>query len=172
MPMRPSFIIYVCAGMCFLSMSTACRLSQTSFDRNRSQCQRNMRSIEVAVKEFPYDHSGDRPRTLDDALSNIGFADAERSAEILRCPGITSVTASGDLESRTGYHYVDWSRWFGRTNVVPAFYPLIYDLSIHNHDGRGINIVFVDGSIIWDEGAKTLRDFSFKHPEYKLPLPQ
>ena len=169
--MLRGFLIHAGTGICLLFMSTACRMSPATFDSNRLQCQRNLRSIENAVKTFPYDHDGQRPRTLDDALSNLGFDDAEKAARILRCPGMVGASTNGDLASRTGYYYVDWSEWFGPTNTAPASYPLIYDRYLRNHAGRGVNIVSVDGTISWDEGARALHDFVAKHPEYKLPLP-
>ena len=155
-----------------LLLSTGCQVSRTALYGNRSQCQRNLRSIEVAVKSYLDDNGGQRPKTLDDALSNIGFGDADKTARILRCPGAKGLSTGTDIGSRTGYFYVDWSKWFGPTNLLPASYPLIYDRSLQNHEGRGVNVVSVDGRISWDEGAQALRGFVAKHLEYQLPLPE
>src|SRR4051812_25552269 len=140
------------ASICLLLLLTACRVAQAGPDRNRSQCQRSLRALENAVKAFPDDHGGQHPATLDEALSNIGFGDVERTARMVRCPGTASLLIGTDIRSRTGYYYVDWSKWFGPTNAVPTSYPLIYDRFLSNHEGKGINLVLVDGTILWDEG--------------------
>lgn len=157
--------------ICLLLLAASCHsVLHSTFRSSRSQCQRNLRSLKTAVEEYPYDNDGQRPITLDEALSNIGFGDAEKSSRMLRCPGIKNETVRGtDVASRTGYCYIDWSKWFGRTNVVPNTFPLLYDRALQNHEGKGVNVVLVDGTIFWDAEGCWLRDFAAKHPEYQLP---
>lgn len=158
-----------CVGL--LLLTNGCYTSRTALDRDRAQCQRNLQSIMAAVKEYPYDNNGQLPKSLDEALSNIGFGDVEKTARIIRCPGMTRRVTGTDIGSLTGYYYINWSKWFGATNSPPASYPLIYDRSLQNHDGKGVNVISVDGQIWWDESAARLRSFAAEHREYQLPLP-
>jgi prepilin-type processing-associated H-X9-DG protein len=50
-------------------------------------------------------------------------------------------------------------------------YPVMYDCSLENHHGRGINILMLDGSVRWDPGAAWLRQFASQHPEFSIALP-
>jgi hypothetical protein len=154
--------------------TTGCHnVSRDSVDANRSQCRRSLRSLEIAVKAYLSDNDGHSPRTLDDALSNIGFPDAEKAARTLRCPGLNGRAAVGtDVAARMGFRFIDWSKWFGETNTPPDYFPLIYDASLQNHEGKGVNVVSVGARIWWDEGAGWLRDFAAKHQEYHLALPE
>jgi len=72
-----------------------------------------------------------------------------------------------------GYTYVDWSsRQFARIADVPGEYPLVYDNAYSNHQDRGIYVLKVDGSVIWDAGGAWLLEFSSKHPEYRISVPR
>ncbi len=90
------------------------------------------------------------------------------------CPGSqTSFDFEGPTTDSFGYVYVNWSsRQFAHVAEVPAEYPLIYDRALSNHLGRGIFVLKVNGSVIWDSGAEWIRGFTAKHPEYHIPLPQ
>ncbi len=59
-----------------------------------------------------------------------------------------------------------------RYEAPPADYPLIYDKSMANHSGRGINVCTVQAGIFWDKDAKWLKAFAVAHPEYKIPIPE
>ena len=75
------------------------------------------------------------------------------------------------INDESDYIYVDWSLVNVEQNADMAKYPLIYDRKLANHQGKGINIVMVDGSTMWDENADWLRNFSFQHLAYRLQLP-
>jgi len=82
-----------------------------------------------------------------------------------------------DLERVTadsfGYAYVNWSaKSFAHVADVPGEYPLVYDRTLSNHSGRGVFVLRINGSVVWDPGAKWVRDFSGAHPEYHLLIPQ
>lgn len=157
-----------------LLLASGCRSGTGGdFQSDRAQCQKNIRALENAVKEYTFDNEGRFPASLEDALANIGFDDAKKSAHMLRCPGsYSNSTTATDLASKMGYVYVDWSKSFDRTNAAPESYPLIYDRFMQNHDGRGVNVISVGGEMRWDEGAAWLRGFISQHRGYHLLLPQ
>jgi hypothetical protein len=81
-----------------------------------------------------------------------------------------------DLENMTpetfDYTYINWSTIFAHVKEVPGDYPLAYDRTLANHVGRGVYVIKVDGTVIWDEGAYWIRRFSAQHPEYRVPVPR
>jgi len=70
------------------------------------------------------------------------------------------------------YTYINWSSTFPHVADVPGDYPLAYDRTLSNHLGRGVYVVKVDGSVVWDEGAEYLREFSTRHPGFHIPPPK
>ncbi|HOX60211.1 MAG TPA: hypothetical protein PLC99_25320 [Verrucomicrobiota bacterium] len=70
------------------------------------------------------------------------------------------------------YYFVDWSKQPEPLEKLPSKRPLMYDRRMNNHDGRGINILMVDGSIEWDSNAKWLKRFAAEHWDAKLPMPE
>lgn len=70
------------------------------------------------------------------------------------------------------YFFVDWSKLPDEPGTSRGKYPLIYDRRLSNHDGRGINILMVDGSIVWDSNVDWLKKFAAEHPNAKLPVPE
>lgn len=90
------------------------------------------------------------------------------------CPGLQ---APFDLKSPTadsfGYAYVDWSsKSFAHPAEVPGDYPLVYDRALTNHSGRGVFVLRVNGSVVWDPGAEWIRGFSHSHPEFRILSPE
>jgi hypothetical protein len=72
-----------------------------------------------------------------------------------------------------GYSYINWStRSFAHIIEVPGDYPLAYDRKLSNHSGRGVFVLQVNGRVMWDPGAEWVRDFSVRHPEFHIPIPQ
>jgi hypothetical protein len=165
--------VFGIAGL-FLAVISCRHFSSARFERDRLQCQQNHKSAGSTFRSYVNDdHDGDYPHTIRDVYADIGFTNAATVSRMLKCPGFRpSGSASGDVDSRLGYFFVDWSKWFSRTNPVPDDYPLIYDYQLSNHNGRGINVLVVDGSVFWDEGAHWLQDFARKHPEFKLQIPE
>lgn len=145
---------------------------ETSTETNK-QCQWNLKSLSIIVEAYIDEHNGKYPKTLDDALSNVGVQDIGKAAEMYRCPGaINDNNSKHDFASRAGYYYKNWSEWFGETNIVPNTYPVIYDSQFINHNHKGINIVLVRGKVLWDEKGLWLKNFAKEHPEYGLALPK
>ena len=91
----------------------------------------------------------------------------------LLCPG--SKTKLGDVKTiaaSSDYEYVNWSKWFTSPQEGPGSYPMLYDRRTSNHMGRGVFVVRVDGSVMWDVGVEWLTEFAKRHPEYQIPLPE
>ncbi len=70
------------------------------------------------------------------------------------------------------YFFLDWSKLPDGPGTSPGKYPLMYDRRTSNHDGRGINILMVGGTVEWDSNAEWLRKFAAEHPNAKLPMPE
>jgi hypothetical protein len=88
------------------------------------------------------------------------------------CPAVQT-PADPNRAGSFGYRYVDWSaRQFAGIKDVPGEYPLVYDNALSNHVYRGVYVLKVDGSIMWDAGAEWIREFSSRHPEYHIVVPQ
>ena len=82
-------------------------------------------------------------------------------------------TAQPKASTRERYRYVDWSaRQFARIEDVPGEYPLVYDNALSNHVYNGVYVLKVDGSVMWDAGAELIGEFSSRHPEYHIVVPQ
>jgi hypothetical protein len=91
----------------------------------------------------------------------------------LLCPGSATEPGSAtNIDEWSDYLYVDWSKWYQGTNQPPGSYPMLYDRRISNHGGRGIYVLKVDHSVIWDGGGSWLAEFSERHPQYQIQLPQ
>lgn len=90
---------------------------------------------------------------------------------VLRCPGVRMQTqGSGDLAHQGDYIYINWGQpLVDTTESLASRYPIVYDAKLSNHKGKGINILLLDGSVIWDEGAHWLYLFATKHKDIPLP---
>ena len=85
------------------------------------------------------------------------------------CPG-TCRQAGGDpgeVGEWSDYIYLRWTN--GAT--TPGLFPLLYDKSLSNHNGQGINILRVDGEVFWDQGGRWLRQFAEEHPTLNVIFP-
>lgn len=47
----------------------------------------------------------------------------------------------------------------------------MYDRHLSNHNGKGINILMVDGTVKWDPKAEWLKKFISDHKDLNLPTP-
>lgn len=125
-------------------------------------CKQQLRSLWSAIALYRHDHSNQWP-------SNLEVLTKDMVGRLLTCPGVK--TNSGAV-SRSDYFYVDWSKLPHGADATPYKYPLMYDRDTSNHDGRGINVLMVDGSVEWDSGASWLKKFAADHPNTKLPMPE
>ncbi len=88
---------------------------------------------------------------------------------VLSCPmANTSLDAMDGSLSWVDYHYVCWA---SLTNV-PGWYPLAYDRTMSSHGNRGVYVLRVDGSVVWDSGAFELKRFAKTHSQHPIQLPE
>ena len=93
------------------------------------------------------------------------------SSNVLVCP--SSGHRPGSFTNASfwaDYILIDWSKILA-TNAVPNDYPLVYDRYLDNHRG-GINILRVDGYVLWDTKGDWLKKFAAKNPDYRLDIPK
>src|SRR3990172_8864324 len=118
-------------------------------------CEHQLRSLGAFFLAYPTENNGQLPSDLE----SLDKVDKELIIRILVCPG-TGHAPGGftNMNSWVDYTFVDWSAILG-TNAVPNDYPIVYDRRMSNHNGRGINILMVDGTVEWDSNAKWLKKF-------------
>jgi prepilin-type processing-associated H-X9-DG protein len=114
---------------------------------------------------YRHDHGGSYPPNLEDIDNGITLKG------ILHCPGSPSQPQTiGESPHRSDYVYVYWPQLLpDRAKTLPGGYPIVYDAKLSNHKGKGVNILLVDGSVIWDERARWLTHFAAEHPEVIVP---
>ena len=131
----------------------------------RYRCKNVLKSLGYA--SWSYQHAHDQgPRQLA-ALSNELVSPLS-----LVCP--SSGHDPGDFTNADGwsdYTLIDWPSHL-QTNTVPGNYPLAYDRRVSNHAGRGVNVLRVDGLVVWDADVRWLRAFVAEHPNFGLLLPE
>lgn len=128
------------------------------------RCAQTLRCCWSACKL--YNQSGEIPSfppSLQEAVNKIN------EPSLLVCPNAEYLGVH--INGESDYIYVNWSLANVEQNADMAKFPLIYDSKLANHDGKGINIIMIDESTMWDENADWLRSFSFQHPAYNLQLP-
>ena len=127
----------------------------------RRKCHNQLRSIGCVVQLYRETNDGSYPPNLEDIENGL-------LKSVLHCPGARkNKTDTGD---NSDYIYVDWLKQSQDiTKSLPAKYPLVYDARISNHKEKGINILLVDGSVIWDEKARWLTHFALDHKGIALP---
>jgi len=134
----------------------------------RLECLSNLHAIHLSIAMYAERYNGALPESLQQLIDS-GFLTSTRA---LVCPGAgTSAGPKTNVSEWTDYFYVNWQQYYG-TNAVPDSYPLMYDKSLSNHKGQGVNVGLVDGSVRWDPKAVWLNDFARAHKEFNIPLPQ
>ena len=126
-------------------------------------CQSNLRCI-YAVVSGPYgwDNDGAFPPSLDTLVAN-GYM----GRSLLFCPGYGLAHMKNGmrvLSEPSDYTYLYWPT--GRK--TPGHYPLLYDGCRANHEVGGVNVLRVDGNVLWDTDGNWLREFK---SESGLPIP-
>jgi len=141
----------------------------------RNACERTLRCLWCAMYSYTSDFGGRYPPHLG-ALVEAGYMGTTRP---LTCCAVhhskEDFYRKGNIpegDDWSDYAYVNWSNCFDKPGKVPPDYPLMYDRALSNHDGRGINVLRVDGTTLWDPGGTWLRDFAARHPEYDVPVPE
>jgi len=131
---------------------------------DRVVCRNQLRSIGCGIRLYREAHDGSYPSNLEDFENGL-------LKPLLHCPGSRSQTQTiGESPHENDYVYVHWPQLLpDMAKTLPGGYPLVYDARLSNHNGKGINILLVDGSVIWDEGARWLTRFAVEHPEIILP---
>jgi hypothetical protein len=141
-------------------------LVHAGFRYRQARCRELLKLIGNAIQTYEADKQGQLPRRLDvlsNELSNTAF---------LICPGTGHTPGSfSNAHSWADYVLIDWAAMLG-TNSVPNTYPMAYDRSMHNHAGRGVNVLTVDGFVRWDPSARSLNKFMQDHPNLSLPIPE
>jgi prepilin-type processing-associated H-X9-DG protein len=124
----------------------------------KRKCRNQLRSIGCAIELHRETHHGLYP-------SNLGEMENGLVKPVLHCPGVHS-RGQGEAD----YIYVKWpEQTSDASNSLPAEYPVVYDSRLSNHQGKGINVLLVDGSVIWDEQGRWLSQFASDHHGIILP---
>ena len=91
----------------------------------------------------------------------------------LLCPGSDTPIGTWETAAKwSDYIYINWSGSIVGTNFVQPWYPLAYDSRMSNHSGRGVYVIKVDGTVIWDRGAEWIKTFGREHTNFLIVLPR
>lgn len=143
-----------------------------------SQCLSALRSIGCTLKMYRDDNNGELPPRL--SLMQELISDQK----LFICPwGSKAPGEWANISEWMDYVYLPCPSVKGQY----AYYPLMYDRRLANHNGKGICILLVDGAVrpasppqpetyhgqfFWDEGAQWLQKFARNHPECNISLPE
>jgi hypothetical protein len=127
---------------------------------DRYNCSRQLQSLWCALQLYKQEHGGQWPLTLKDLDISV--------QRLLKCPGVAECRD----ECREDYIYIPWQGTGLKVENGATEYPLIYDRSLSNHRGKGINILLLDGRVMWDPGAMRLKKFASEHSDIVLPVPR
>ena len=109
---------------------------------NIIKCSNNIRLISLALHMYAADHDEAFPPALADLYPSY-----VKERKVFICPSVGDSAAPGRID----YEYVP-----GMTESSPSTEVIIYDRAT-NHKGKGRNIVRVNGSVEWLEGAVAKR---------------
>ena len=121
---------------------------------NRQNCKQQLRSLWAVIALYRQEHENQWP-------ANLKSLDQELVARLLRCPGVKT---RSPLDFQNDYIYIDWSKQAHSADMSFEKYPLMYDRTMDNHSGSGINVLMVDGTVEWDNNAEWLKKFAAEHP--------
>lgn len=138
------------------------------FRCQRDSCVSMLRVTWCSIHMYQMDNNGFYPSRI----TELGPAGRTCYGSIMKefiCPASGRQPGNPtNIDEWMDYIYIPWSTG---ANTLPD-YPLMYDRRLSNHQGKGINLLFMDGSVIWDKDAKELKAFAAKHPEFQIPLPE
>ena len=158
---KSNAIRYFVALIFILTFIGCNKLASSSDNQN---CKQQLRSLGALITLYRSEHGGQFPKSLE-------MLDTNEARLILTCPGHKrSLSQTGNSLIKTDYYLVDWSTL--ATNSNCGEYPLMYDRSISNHEGLGINLLLINGSVRWDSHAKWLKSFATNNTNVKLLVPE
>ena len=170
----PSLIlIWISAIVGVFALWTHCRQIDHDLSiRFRYECPHRLFAIWMFIDEhskrsnrFPSDLS-----LLTKKLGTQRFQGRQHLHPLL-CPGSNSQLGSIQNASEwIDYTYINWS--LSSPESVKPWYPVAYDRSISNHLGRGVYVLKLDGTVIWDRGAEWLKNFARDHTNLSIVLPE
>jgi len=142
-------------------MAVSCGEIQSSVEARN--CKQQLRSLWAVLALYRQEHNGQLPPSLENLDTNL-------VGRLLACPGgkLNPTTRSN---YQAGYYYVDWTKHQPQPNFGAGKYPLIYDRFMLNHDGKGVNVLMMDGSVMWDADAEWLKKFASENTNVTLSIP-
>lgn len=157
---KRNLLAIVLISLAVIGVLSSCRKPASLADQQN--CKQQLRSLWSAIELYRHDHSNQWP-------PNLESLDKDMVGRLLTCPGVKTNSGPG---GQSDYLYLDWSKLLDGPGTSPGKWPLMYDRRMSNHDGRGVNVLMVDGSVEWDSNAEWLKKFAAEHPNAKLPMPE
>lgn len=134
----------------------------------RSSCMSNLGAIDKMCVLYSMDNTNAFPPNIT-ALCCLTGTCYITELKVFRCwASHTQVGSMTNVDEWMDYIYIPWATGAN----TPPDYPLMYDRRLSNHQGKGINVVYLDGHVEFDEGAKRLKAFAAKHPKLHIPMPE
>ena len=164
MKTRQAIVLVSVACLIVILVLASLGLESARHFNRRTTCRNQLRAITFVIRLFAEDHQGAFPHSLS------GLAPTYvNDPELFRCSDtLTTLGSMTNVDQWMDYIYIHWDQGI-RT---PTNFPLMFDRRVSNHQWKGINIVRVDGSVLWDVRGQWLRAFANEHPDLRLPLPE
>lgn len=170
---RRRILVLTLAGCGVFCALVLCR--HRSVRESQLECAGCLNTLEFHIKLYASENDGRFPANIAELLKWSG-AEQGFFEPLLLCPRPRETTNSPrsveewmvTADEWMDYIYVPWQN----PSELPGNYPLIYDRRLANHKGKGINIVLLNGQVMWDRNAQYLKEFIKEHPDLDVPLPE
>jgi predicted Zn finger-like uncharacterized protein/prepilin-type processing-associated H-X9-DG protein len=142
-------LVLGCVSMVFMALPLAVMLPALNSAKeraNRVKCASNLRQIGMAMALYSNEHRGQLPPNV-----QVMVTEMDLGLSALCCPSSTDDPAStpGQLGPGTlSYIYIPFKSMNMPASIVVAHEPL------ENHDGEGMNVLFMDGHVEWFNRAE------------------
>lgn len=150
---------------CIAIAMVLCLGPHLCFRARKEQCAEHLDRLWCVLQMYGDDNDGaypPDPRSLTPLVDN---------PEVFACPGSENSSASV-ITSLTDWADYIIIHWPNGSHHVPSNYPVMYDRRLSHHSGKGVNVLYGNGRVVWDPGAQNLRAFARKHSDVLIQLPE
>jgi len=131
-------------------------------------CRGNLRQIGLAINGYSVDYDGEFPPTFREL-----YPDYVNNPKLFSCPAKRSKYTKDFVSGKVGERSSSYVYLPGRFVALPGDFILAYDKP-DNHDGDGINVLFLDVHVAWRkmDTANARANFQKELAEQEAQLPE
>lgn len=163
------------AGALLMGFHFERQLHETK-ERYTQECPMRLEALKGFIETWASGAGGGYPTDLAPVVQAFEKMPPERRRarmHPLLCPSSEQDVGRGKIDAtKSDYVYVSWQALPTNGAVVNGDYPMLYDKRLSNHGGRGIYVMKINGTVIWDQGARWLQSFAASNVSYRIPLPE